>query len=337
MNNIYIHKNEQQHGPYTEEQVRNFLYEGRFTSADMGWTEGAADWKPLGDMLAAAPNQPPPVRSSNSPPQQQPQMTTQPNPNNPKGLIIASWLMIGLTCLVSLIPGIGFATWLIAAPVLLVTFILGIIALTKGGTLQGILILLTSLIVAPIFLLIAPIVTTAGAVAAAESSSSGSSGNTLSSSSSTTSSTSSQTQPTSAPKYEVGQTISTPGLDITVLTAKKRGRLGNEFFSSSPSEGAVYVAVTWQYKNTSSQPLGMFERPSMELKDANGVTYSPDLGASGSYATEVDFDEKVMSDLNPGITVKTADVFEVSSELIQNPGWRIVINADKKIEMPLPQ
>lgn len=152
MNNIYIHENEQQHGPYTEEQVRNFLYEGRFTSADMGWTEGAADWKPLGDMLATTPNQPPPVPSSNPQPQQQPQMTTQPNPNNPKGLIIASWLMIGLTCLVSLIPGIGFATWLIAAPVLLVTFILGIIALTKGGTLQGILILLTSLIVAPIFL-----------------------------------------------------------------------------------------------------------------------------------------------------------------------------------------
>lgn len=255
MNNIYIHKNEQQHGPYTEDQVRNFLYEGRFTSSDMGWTEGAADWKPIGEMLSTTPNQPPPVPPSKSPQlpaQQQPQMTTQPNPNNPKGLIIASWLMIGLTCLVSLIPGIGFATWLIAAPVLLVTFILGIVTLTKGGTLQGILILLTSLIAAPIFLFLAPIITTAGAVAAAEASSSGPSGYTTSSSSSSTSSTSSQPQPTSAPQYKVGETISTPGLDITVLTAQKRGRLGNEFFSSSPSEGAVYVAVTWQYKNASS-------------------------------------------------------------------------------------
>ena len=82
---------------------------------------------------------------------------------NPKGLILGAWLMIGVTCLVSLIPGIGFATWLIAAPVLLITFILGIVALTKGATTQGILILLASAIAAPVFLFVAPIVTTATA------------------------------------------------------------------------------------------------------------------------------------------------------------------------------
>ena len=78
--------------------------------------------------------------------------------------------MIGGTCLIAMIPGIGFVTWLIAFPVLLATFILGIIALTKGGTLQGILILLTSLIVAPIFITIAPFVMTAGAIAAFDTS-----------------------------------------------------------------------------------------------------------------------------------------------------------------------
>lgn len=88
----------------------------------------------------------------------------------PKGLVLAGWLMIGVTCLVSLIPGIGFLTWLIAGPILLVTFVLGVVALSKGATTQGILILLASVIGAPVFLVVAPIVTTALAVGGAAAS-----------------------------------------------------------------------------------------------------------------------------------------------------------------------
>jgi hypothetical protein len=85
----------------------------------------------------------------------------------PTGLVIASWLMIGVTCLVSLLPGVGFLTWIIAAPILLVTFVLGIVALNKGATTQGILILLASVIAAPVFLFVAPILTTTAAVTGA--------------------------------------------------------------------------------------------------------------------------------------------------------------------------
>jgi len=181
MNTIYIHKNDQQHGPFTEEKVRNFLEEGRFKSSDMGWIEGTPDWKPLGELLNKTAIQPPPLPPSHNPehqPQPQnkiatPDRTARNNIDNPKRLVIASWLMIGLICLSSMMPVIGFATWVIAAPVLLITLILGIIVLLKGGTLQGILILLTSLIVAPLFLLIAPIITTAGMAATSESSSRG--------------------------------------------------------------------------------------------------------------------------------------------------------------------
>ena len=91
-------------------------------------------------------------------------------PANYKGVTLAAWVLIALTCLVALIPGVGFITWLVGAPILLVTFILGIVALSKGGTLQGILILLASVIAAPLFLFIAPIITTGGALAAGASS-----------------------------------------------------------------------------------------------------------------------------------------------------------------------
>ena len=79
---------------------------------------------------------------------------------NYKGLARAAWIIIGVICLIALIPAIGLLTWFIAFPVLVATFVLGIIAITRGGTLQGVLILLVSLIVAPAYLLVAPMLST---------------------------------------------------------------------------------------------------------------------------------------------------------------------------------
>jgi len=183
MDNIYLHHEDQQIGPFTEEKIRRYLEEGRIQATTLGWVEGS-DWKPIGEMLGLTSTQPTPVQAP-PPPRAQPQQQQAPayatsqapqqnHQANPKKLILASWLMIGVTCLVSLIPGVGFLTWIIAFPVLLITFILGILTLTKGRTLQGISILLVSLIAAPIFLVVAPILTTAGAVAATESGSGGS-------------------------------------------------------------------------------------------------------------------------------------------------------------------
>jgi hypothetical protein len=184
MDNIYIHHDNEQVGPFTEEKIRRYLEEGRIQPTTLAWVEGAADWKPISEMLGLASTTPPPVQAQPQPqtqPQQQqipayaaPQAPQQNHQANPKKLILASWLMIGVTCLVALIPGVGFLTWIIAFPVLLVTFILGILTLTKGRTMQGVMILLTSLIAAPVFLVVAPIVTTAGAVAASDSGSGGS-------------------------------------------------------------------------------------------------------------------------------------------------------------------
>ena len=185
MDNIYVIHEDQQIGPFAEEKIRRYLEEGRIQPTTLAWVEGAADWKPISEMLGLASAQPAPVQAPPQPqaqPQQlhapayaAPQAPQQNHQANPKKLILASWLMIGVTCLVALIPGIGFLTWIIAFPVLLVTFILGILTLTKGRTLQGVLILLMSLIAAPVFLMVAPIITTAGAVAATDSGSSGSS------------------------------------------------------------------------------------------------------------------------------------------------------------------
>ena len=82
------------------------------------------------------------------------------------------WILLGLTCGISLIPIFGFGAWLIAGPMLIAAFVLAIVVLSRGGTGHGILLLLCSVVVAPVFVLFAPLISTAigvgGASAAAQ-------------------------------------------------------------------------------------------------------------------------------------------------------------------------
>jgi hypothetical protein len=96
------------------------------------------------------------------------------------------------------------------------------------------------------------------------------------------------------------------------------------------SEGGTLVAVNWKYKNTSSVLIDIFSQPSIKLVDSNGIEYSSDTGKSASYATEIKLDSKILSDLNPGITVKDASVFEVSKESYAQGTWYVIIKADGK-------
>ena len=90
----------------------------------------------------------------------------------PSSAAIAAWILIIFACTLALVPVLGFAVWLIAAPILLVTLVLGIIAASDGRAVNGTIIILASLIVAPLFILCAPIISTlvvAGAASNAES------------------------------------------------------------------------------------------------------------------------------------------------------------------------
>jgi len=164
--NVYLHKDGQQLGPFSESELRAHLSNGSIRDTDLAWIEGTSDWQPLSAIL-----QPirPPLLPTQPAYRQSPsvvQVVTS-QPLSHKGVSIASWVLLAMCCLASLIPGLGFGVWLIAAPVLVVTFVLGIIAVSRGGTLQGVMILLTSLIVVPIFIFVAPILTTGAALAAA--------------------------------------------------------------------------------------------------------------------------------------------------------------------------
>ncbi len=51
---IWIGRDGERHGPYKEEDVREWLRNGKMSGADLGWYEGLADWQPLSVLLPDA-------------------------------------------------------------------------------------------------------------------------------------------------------------------------------------------------------------------------------------------------------------------------------------------
>ena len=133
--------------------------------------------------------------------------------------------------------------------------------------------------------------------------------------------------------YNVGETIATKEYEITIDAVKEKNKVGTEYFSSTPSEGGIYVAVDFKYKNISDKPLSSWDFPIVELVDAKGTEYSSDLDASSNYATEMEPDRKVLSDLNPNITVTDNEVFEISSESYSTGEWFLLVDNKIKIKI----
>jgi len=129
----------------------------------------------------------------------------------------------------------------------------------------------------------------------------------------------------------VGETFRTGKFEITVTRADQRASVGTDFFVQNPSSGAIYVALQLTYKNISNKPINFFSLPSISLISPDGQKYSADLGASSSFATELDLDEKILSDLNPGILVRSASVFEIGSDRFSKDTWRIAVDADQDV------
>ncbi|SEJ26817.1 RDD family protein [Frateuria terrea] len=57
---IWIGRDGQRHGPYKEEDVRQWLRSGQLAAGDLGWYEGLADWQPLSVLFPDAPAATPP-------------------------------------------------------------------------------------------------------------------------------------------------------------------------------------------------------------------------------------------------------------------------------------
>ncbi|WNL46130.1 RDD family protein [Dyella sp. BiH032] len=62
---VWIGRDGERHGPYTEADVREWLRTGRLSPGDLGWYQGMSDWQPLSSLF---PEQPPTLDRAYSPP-----------------------------------------------------------------------------------------------------------------------------------------------------------------------------------------------------------------------------------------------------------------------------
>ena len=161
-------------------------------------------------------------------------------------------------------------------------------------------------------------------IAVAGSSGSDDTGNT------TVTSTGNQVQET---VYNIGDAISNEEYEITIKNVSTATKVGSQYLNSQPAEGGIYVCVDFRYKNVSTEPISSWDFPTVELVDSNGVEYSSDVSASSYYATEKDPNRKVLSDLNPGITLTDNKVFEIAEESYNQGEWYLVVDNNTKIKV----
>jgi len=140
--------------------------------------------------------------------------------------------------------------------------------------------------------------------------------------------TSSSSPNVSEKTYKVGEAFKTDKLEITVTSVDKHNSIVD--ILDAP-EGAVFVTVAYKYKNISNSPISnsLFSNGiEIKLIDPNGTEYERDAAASSGFAVEIGADEKVISDLNPGITVKGGDVFEVAKDKLKEKGWKLNVEGE---------
>ena len=136
--NIYIHKNEQQLGPFDEAQISKALSNGEICLEDLAWKEGLTEWVRLEDLLQKPQHTPPiPIISTtlNS-------FVVQTNVK--QGAVIGGWVcfVLGIVAMY-----LSMSTFLIYGALLLAAFILSIIAIVQKRGSVGIILLLVTIII----------------------------------------------------------------------------------------------------------------------------------------------------------------------------------------------
>ena len=185
----YYSLNNQPEGPVPLDRLHELFRTGVISAATLVVPVGGSEWKPYSTLEAApqdlagsaVPRDVPPAdagassseTSAQLPPPTPPSAARAGTPSYAapagpetaqppyKNLVLISWVLFGATALLSIIPILGCFSWLMLIPVVITCVILGVITLQRGGTTQGVLILIAAVVVLPLITIIAPIVTTA--------------------------------------------------------------------------------------------------------------------------------------------------------------------------------
>jgi hypothetical protein len=144
---IYIAKNKTQMGPYDIGQVTQMIQSAILEKYDLYWHEGMLDWAPVAS-LGEQRKEPNFENNTSSQPYKPTIEPTGHGKDSSKEdadkVILAARICLGLSLLMPLI--LGVIGLLFSGPFALVSFILGIVILVKGRTLEGVAAIILSIL-----------------------------------------------------------------------------------------------------------------------------------------------------------------------------------------------
>jgi hypothetical protein len=168
----YYSLNNQALGPVPVEQLHQLYAVGTIKPDTLVAAEGASEWQAYSTLFPAAAGgsstvggsgpSTPPVSSPAVPPRggMPAASSSAAVPRQDNKLVLISWILLGATALLSVIPIVGCVSWLLLIPVSIATVVMGLMILMRGGTRHGVMILVAALVVLPVIAILSPIVAT---------------------------------------------------------------------------------------------------------------------------------------------------------------------------------
>lgn len=135
--------------------------------------------------------------------------------------------------------------------------------------------------------------------------------------------------------YVIGQPLDIGDFRVTITGVSERDAVGRSIVREQASAGGVLVVVEYTVENISDRPKAAYQLPAPSLIGPNNVVYDKDLGKTAAYASEGELDSKAMSDLNPGIRVTNAVVFEVSKTSFDRGSWVLGLGAGNRLRVSM--
>jgi len=132
-------------------------------------------------------------------------------------------------------------------------------------------------------------------------------------------------QPVDQPAVAATPPAPTSAYAFTFDYMHARQDVGDPGKVRAAAEGAFYVVVHYAIQNTGSAPVPVPDMIPLVLRDGQGRTYSADPDATALLLTEanIEVDPVRTGDLNPGVSHKTAAVFEIDRTAWQFRPWHV--------------
>lgn len=116
--------------------------------------------------------------------------------------------------------------------------------------------------------------------------------------------------PRAANRHRTGESFRLGGFTYRVTAMEMVDRIGNQFLNKNAGPGALFVIVKYEITNTGNETETVLAGD-FEILDDHGRRFRPSSEASTTYAMAGGDNDLLVSELQPGITRASVQVFEV--------------------------